>query len=153
VSFVKVAEFQRRGVVHFHALVRLDVPDDFTPPTLTVAAADVAHAVRQAAGSVRLMAEVPAGSPLQPEPRRRHSEAQNHKAEPEHSTEAGVAHREKQEAGRQKQIAYPQEAGASERDGLEGSAHQEGLPHPRGLLLRFGEQVDVQVGGGGAALS
>jgi hypothetical protein len=28
VSYVKVAEFQRRGVVHFHALWRLDTPDD-----------------------------------------------------------------------------------------------------------------------------
>ncbi|KAF4406199.1 replication initiator protein RepSA [Streptomyces lycii] len=34
VSFGKVAEFQRRGAVHFHAIVRLDGPDgpDTTPP-------------------------------------------------------------------------------------------------------------------------
>jgi hypothetical protein len=28
VSYVKVAEFQRRGVVHFHTLWRLDAPGD-----------------------------------------------------------------------------------------------------------------------------
>ena len=32
VSFAKVAEFQRRGVVHFHALIRLDGPGDNYPP-------------------------------------------------------------------------------------------------------------------------
>ncbi|WP_087887748.1 replication initiator protein RepSA [Streptomyces alboflavus] len=34
VSFGKVAEFQRRGAVHFHAVIRLDGPDgpDTTPP-------------------------------------------------------------------------------------------------------------------------
>jgi hypothetical protein len=33
VSYVKVAEFQRRGVVHFHTLWRLDGPgDELTPP-------------------------------------------------------------------------------------------------------------------------
>lgn len=32
VSFVKVAAYQRRGVVHFHALIRLDAPgDDYHP--------------------------------------------------------------------------------------------------------------------------
>ncbi len=33
-SFVKVAEFQRRAVVHFHALIRLDGPDDYVPPAV-----------------------------------------------------------------------------------------------------------------------
>ena len=32
VNFAKVAEFQRRGVVHFHALIRLDGPGDGYPP-------------------------------------------------------------------------------------------------------------------------
>jgi hypothetical protein len=33
VSFAKVAEYQRRGVVHFHAIIRLDGPDGpATPP-------------------------------------------------------------------------------------------------------------------------
>ena len=32
VSFAKVAEYQRRGVVHFHAIIRLDGPTGPTPP-------------------------------------------------------------------------------------------------------------------------
>jgi hypothetical protein len=39
VSFAKVAEFQRRGAVHFHAVIRLDGacgPDDAPPPAATV---------------------------------------------------------------------------------------------------------------------
>ena len=30
VSFAKVAEFQRRGIVHYHALIRLDGPGDLS---------------------------------------------------------------------------------------------------------------------------
>ncbi|MGC0312368.1 replication initiator [Kitasatospora acidiphila] len=35
VSFAKVAEFQKRGLIHFHAIIRLDGPDggSTTPPT------------------------------------------------------------------------------------------------------------------------
>jgi hypothetical protein len=49
-SYGKVAEYQRRGVVHFHALIRLDRldPDDrdaiLTPPE-AIAAADLAELV------------------------------------------------------------------------------------------------------------
>ncbi|MFB9963851.1 replication initiator [Sinosporangium siamense] len=53
VSFAKVAEYQRRGVVHFHAVVRLDGPDGpaGTPPSW--ATADLlADAVRHAAHAV-----------------------------------------------------------------------------------------------------
>ncbi|MFC7342107.1 replication initiator [Saccharopolyspora griseoalba] len=32
-SFAKVAEFQRRGVIHFHAVIRLDGPDGASDPT------------------------------------------------------------------------------------------------------------------------
>jgi replication initiator protein RepSA len=33
VRYVKVAEYQARGVVHFHAVIRLDVPgDEYQPP-------------------------------------------------------------------------------------------------------------------------
>lgn len=40
VRFVKVAEFQRRGVVHFHVLIRLDGPDglDSAPPSVVTRA-------------------------------------------------------------------------------------------------------------------
>ncbi|MER7366826.1 replication initiator [Nonomuraea wenchangensis] len=31
IAFVKVAEYQRRGVVHFHAVIRLDGPDGPAP--------------------------------------------------------------------------------------------------------------------------
>ncbi|MFJ7968044.1 replication initiator protein RepSA [Streptomyces sp. NPDC096324] len=53
VSFGKVAEFQKRGSVHFHAVVRLDGPDgpDTTPPAwATVALLD--DTIRAAAGRV-----------------------------------------------------------------------------------------------------
>ena len=55
VSFVKVAEFQRRGVVHFHTLIRLDGPDPFTLPALPIAAEELGEAVREAAAAVRLV--------------------------------------------------------------------------------------------------
>ncbi|MER7078506.1 hypothetical protein SAMN02982929_05269 [Saccharopolyspora kobensis] len=50
-SYAKVAEFQRRGIIHFHAVIRLDGPDgasDSTPPWATAellaAAVQAAHA-------------------------------------------------------------------------------------------------------------
>jgi hypothetical protein len=64
VSFVKVAEFQRRGVVHFHGLIRLDGPGDFDPPPIPVDAGRLAEAIRQAAAHVRLTVEMPDGSGL-----------------------------------------------------------------------------------------
>jgi hypothetical protein len=67
-SFVKVAEFQRRGVVHFHALLRLDGPGgpggDYQPPHISVDAAGLAGAIRQAATHVRLTVEIPDGPKL-----------------------------------------------------------------------------------------
>jgi hypothetical protein len=60
VSFVKVAEFQRRGVVHFHALIRLDGPgEDYQPPQISIDAVGLAEAIRQAAAHVRLTVEMP----------------------------------------------------------------------------------------------
>jgi hypothetical protein len=54
-AFAKVAEFQRRGVVHFHALIRLDGPgDDYPAPTLDVTAERLGQAVVDAAASVRV---------------------------------------------------------------------------------------------------
>jgi hypothetical protein len=65
VSFVKVAEFQRRGVVHFHALIRLDAPDeDYQPPQISIDAAGLAEAIRQAAAHVRLTVDMPDRSGL-----------------------------------------------------------------------------------------
>lgn len=64
-SFVKVAEFQRRAVVHFHALVRLDGPGtDYTPPHVNLDVTDLAAAIREAAGLVRLTVTMPDGTGL-----------------------------------------------------------------------------------------
>ncbi|MGW7307197.1 replication initiator protein RepSA [Streptomyces sp. NPDC054835] len=56
VSFGKVAEYQKRGAVHFHAVVRFDGPEgpDTSPPawaTLDL----LADAIRAAAGRVRVL--------------------------------------------------------------------------------------------------
>ncbi|MEU7741192.1 replication initiator [Nonomuraea sp. NPDC049158] len=53
ISFAKVAEYQRRGVVHFHAVIRLDGPDGPTSPPPDWATAEaLAQAVEHAAGAV-----------------------------------------------------------------------------------------------------
>jgi hypothetical protein len=58
VSFAKVAEYQRRGAVHFHAIFRLDAatacpcPTWVTPPPTGFTADLLEQAVRQAAGKV-----------------------------------------------------------------------------------------------------
>ena len=56
ISYGKVAEYQRRGVVHFHALIRLDVvdpadPDAILAPPDAITAADLAQLVAGAAAS------------------------------------------------------------------------------------------------------
>ncbi|BBG03975.1 MULTISPECIES: replication initiator [Pseudonocardia] len=64
-SYAKVAEYQRRGLVHFHAVVRLDGPDGPTtapPGWITTEALGVA--VRDAASSVSLVVDRPDGTPL-----------------------------------------------------------------------------------------
>ncbi|MEV7211743.1 replication initiator [Kitasatospora cineracea] len=53
VSFAKVAEYQKRGLVHFHAVIRLDGPDSSTqppPPSATVVL--LGDAIRTAAARV-----------------------------------------------------------------------------------------------------
>jgi hypothetical protein len=58
VSFAKVAEYQRRGAVHFHAIIRLDAATDcgcpacVAPPPAGFTADLLELAVQQAAGSV-----------------------------------------------------------------------------------------------------
>jgi hypothetical protein len=58
VSFAKVAEYQRRGAVHFHAVIRLDAatacrcPACITPPPAGFTAELLKAAVRQAAATV-----------------------------------------------------------------------------------------------------
>lgn len=57
VSYVKVAEFQRRGSVHFHAVIRLDGPDgpDSEPPAWATGAL-LASAAKAAGPRVRVYA-------------------------------------------------------------------------------------------------
>ncbi|MDQ4092087.1 MAG: hypothetical protein M3143_01310 [Actinomycetota bacterium] len=65
ISFVKVAEFQRRGVVHFHALIRLDGPGDhYQNPQTNIDAARLTEAIWQAAAHVRLTVKIPSGADL-----------------------------------------------------------------------------------------
>jgi hypothetical protein len=53
VSFAKVAEYQKRGVVHFHAVIRLDGPDGPSTAPPSWATADLlTHAITLAAASV-----------------------------------------------------------------------------------------------------
>jgi hypothetical protein len=55
VAFAKVAEFQARGLVHFHAIIRLDGAEDrATAPGITVSPGELCDAIRQAAGRARL---------------------------------------------------------------------------------------------------
>jgi hypothetical protein len=60
VSYAKVAEFQRRGAVHFHAVLRLDAatacrcPGCLAPPAEPFTAALLENALRQAVPAVRV---------------------------------------------------------------------------------------------------
>lgn len=66
VSYGKVAEYQRRGLVHFHALVRLDGPEGPADPTPAWADLDMLDtAVRAAAASVELLSHRPEGEVLE----------------------------------------------------------------------------------------
>jgi hypothetical protein len=59
VRFVKVAEYQTRGVVHFHGVIRLDAPgDDYRPPPGRFTAALLTDAIVQAASAVRWLADL-----------------------------------------------------------------------------------------------
>jgi replication initiator protein RepSA len=54
VRYVKVAEYQARGVIHFHAVIRLDAPgEDYQPPPKRFTADLLADAIVQAAAAVR----------------------------------------------------------------------------------------------------
>ena len=56
VQFAKVAEFQRRGIIHFHALIRLDGPptntQHYPPPTVDINSATLADLVVASAAAV-----------------------------------------------------------------------------------------------------
>jgi len=56
--FVRVAEYQARGVVHFHAVIRLDAAgQDYQPPPPGITAALLCQAIEQAAAAIRLVIE------------------------------------------------------------------------------------------------
>jgi len=64
-SFAKVAEYQRRGLVHFHAVVRLDGPDGpEDPPPSALDHRSLATAVRRAVEVATLRVDRPDGSEL-----------------------------------------------------------------------------------------
>ncbi len=59
IRFVKVAEYQARGVVHFHAVIRLDAPgEDYRPPAQRYTAALLCDAIGQASAAVALSVEL-----------------------------------------------------------------------------------------------
>jgi hypothetical protein len=65
VQFAKVAEFQRRGAVHFHAIVRLDgvsESEDFSPPPSDVTEAQLVAAIRSAVRRVSFEAPLVPGA-------------------------------------------------------------------------------------------
>jgi hypothetical protein len=56
--FVRVAEYQARGVVHFHAVIRLDAPGEgYHSPPPSITATLLCEAIEQAAAAVRLVIE------------------------------------------------------------------------------------------------
>jgi hypothetical protein len=63
IRFVKVAEYQARGVVHFHAVIRLDANarDGYLPPPARYTATLLCDAITLAARAVRL--DVPGSGP------------------------------------------------------------------------------------------
>jgi len=67
VRFVKVAEYQARGVVHFHSLIRLDAAtddDSYHPPASGWTVERLSAAVKSAAAKASALAPVPGGRAL-----------------------------------------------------------------------------------------
>ena len=64
VRYVKVAEYQLRGVIHYHAVIRLDAPgDDYQPPPPGYDADLLCDAITAAAAAVRLVLGPEPGHP------------------------------------------------------------------------------------------
>ena len=58
IRFVKVAEYQARGVVHFHAVIRLDAAgEDYRPPVAPYTAVLLCDAIDRAAAAVRIVVD------------------------------------------------------------------------------------------------
>jgi hypothetical protein len=59
IAYAKVAEFQARGLVHFHAIIRLDGAEDrATAPGVAVSPEELCAALREAAATARLDGDV-----------------------------------------------------------------------------------------------
>jgi hypothetical protein len=62
IRYVKVAEYQARGVVHFHAIIRLDAPGDAWQPPAPVFTADMlCDAIAQAATAAAITTDLAHG--------------------------------------------------------------------------------------------
>jgi hypothetical protein len=65
VRYVKVAEYQARGVIHYHAIIRLDAPgDDYQPPPPWLDTTLLCDAITTAAAAVAVGADCPDGALL-----------------------------------------------------------------------------------------
>jgi hypothetical protein len=65
ISYAKVAEYQRRGLVHFHAVIRLDGPDGpTTSPPAGLELRALRAAITAAVQACRLTTHRPDGTPL-----------------------------------------------------------------------------------------
>jgi hypothetical protein len=65
VRFVKVAEYQARGVIHYHAIIRLDAPGDtYQPPPAWLGTAELCDAITAVAAAVAVDADGPDGTAL-----------------------------------------------------------------------------------------
>jgi hypothetical protein len=63
VRYVKVAEYQARGVIHYHAIIRLDAPgEDYQPPPPWLGTGLLCDAIMAAAATVAVDAEYPDGT-------------------------------------------------------------------------------------------
>ncbi len=63
-SYAKVAEYQRRGLVHFHAALRLDGPDGpADPPPAGITSSVLREAILEAAGAASVTLDRPDGAP------------------------------------------------------------------------------------------
>jgi hypothetical protein len=64
IRYVKVAEYQARGVVHFHAIIRLDAPGEiWQPPDPDFTAAMLCEAIGQTVTTVFLTLDAASGQP------------------------------------------------------------------------------------------
>ncbi len=64
IRYVKVGEYQARGVVHFHAVIRLDAPgQDYQPPPPQYTADLLCDAIRQATAAISLTVTTGPASP------------------------------------------------------------------------------------------